>query len=250
MDLGALGTLTIDWAFLSGFFNIIIINLILSGDNAVVIAMAVQSLPRDQRSKGIMLGAGIAVLLRIVFTFFVAQLLQVHLLKFVGGLLITWIAVKIFTEGAQEETHCKQAVSVGQVVRIILVADVTMSLDNVLGVAGASNGNLFLLIFGLGLSIPFVVFASNLLSMLMEKYPIIAYLGAAVLGKVGGEMVVTDPFVVNLIGHGAVLEYSVEAVFAVGVIVIGKLWMRAMMKREKDCRAVPEGRTLSRVTTK
>ena len=101
-----------------------------------------------------------------------------------------------------------------------------MSIDNMLAVGGASHGNLFLLIFGLGLSVPLVVFTSNLLSILMDKYPIIIYIGAAVLGKVGGEMIITDPFTVNILKPGKFFVYATEAVFAVGVIIIGKLWMR------------------------
>ena len=212
-------------------FNIVLINLILSGDNAVCIAMAVRSLPKKQRNQGILLGAGAAVLLRIVLTFFVAQLLQVNFIKLAGGVMICWIAVKLFMEGAPDEGECRQATSIGQALEIIVIADITMSLDNMLAVAGVSNGNLFLLLFGLGSSIPFVVFTSSLLSMLMEKYPIIIYLGAGILGKVAGEMIITDHFTVQLIGHNNLLEYAVEAVFAVGVIVVGKVWMRAIKKR-------------------
>jgi YjbE family integral membrane protein len=250
MDLGTLGNISFDWAFLMGLLNIIIINLILSGDNAVCIALAVRSLPKDQRRKGILLGSAAAVVLRVVLTFFVAQLLQVHLVKLAGGVLITWIAVKLFVEGAPDENAAKQAGTVGQAVRIILVADMTMALDNMLAVAGASNGNLFLLLFGLGSSIPFVVLASNVLSMLMEKYKIIIYIGAAILGKVAGEMIFTDPFVVKYLGHSETLLYAVEGLFAVGVIAAGKLWLHLMIRREKQGHPYLQEMALQRASSK
>jgi YjbE family integral membrane protein len=188
--------------------------------------MAVRSLPHEQRRKGIFWGAGAAVLLRVIATFFVAQLLQINFIKLIGGILITWIAVKLFIEGVPEDNIKKEAASLAQAIKIIVIADITMATDNMLAVGGASHGNLFLLIFGLGLSIPFVVFTSNLLSMLMDKYPVIIYIGAAILGKVGGEMIITDPVVVSMLNPGKVLKYSVETVFAIGVIVAGRLWMK------------------------
>jgi YjbE family integral membrane protein len=234
VDLGVFGSISFDLKFLTSLFSIVIIDLILAGDNAVVIAMAVRSLPREQRKKGIMFGAGAAVLLRVVLTFFVAQLLTVSYVKLVGGILILWIAVKLFVEGAPEDEHGREATTLWQAVKIIVIADITMALDNMLAVGGASHGNLFLLLFGLGLSIPFVVLTSNLLSMLMDKYPIIIYIGAAILGKVGGEMIITDPFTVGLISPGKPLIYAVEVLFAAGVIVAGKLWIRRAIAREES----------------
>ncbi|MBI5204331.1 MAG: TerC family protein [Nitrospirae bacterium] len=235
MDLGILGKITFDLNFLSALFSIVIIDLILAGDNAVVIAMAVRSLPSGQRKKGILFGAGAAVLLRVMATFFVAQLLQINYLKIVGGILILWIAVKLFVEGAPEENIEREATTIAQAIKIIVIADITMSIDNMLAVGGASHGNLFLLLFGLGLSIPFVVFTSNLLSMLMDKYPVIIYIGAAILGKVGGEMIITDPFTEGILHPGKLMIYSVELIFAVGVIAVGKLWMKwQVSKAEKE----------------
>jgi YjbE family integral membrane protein len=253
VDLGVFGLISFDLKFLTSLFSIVIIDLILAGDNAVVIAMAVRSLPREQRKKGIMFGAGAAVLLRVVLTFFVAQLLTVSYVKLVGGLLILWIAVKLFVEGAPEDEHGREATTLWQAIKIIVIADITMALDNMLAVGGASHGNLFLLLFGLGLSIPFVVLTSNLLSMLMDKYPVIIYIGAAILGKVGGEMILTDPFTVGLLPQGlldpgmlakgvaapaAALKYSVEVLFAAGVIVAGKLWIRRAIAREESAEHV------------
>lgn len=240
MDLGILGTISFDMHFLTALLSIVLIDLILAGDNAVVIAMAVRSLPPEQRKKGILIGAGAAVLLRVVLTFFVSQMLQISFLKLIGGMLILWIAVKLFMEGADEENTEKKADNIMQAVKVIVIADITMSLDNMLAVGGASHGNMFLLIFGLGLSIPFVVLTSNLLSMLMDKYPIILYIGAAILGKVGGEMIFTDPVTVSLLNPGKAMIYSVEAVFAAGVIIVGKLWMKWKVSRAEKAEHVHE----------
>lgn len=227
MDFGSIGShITWDLKFLTGIISIVLIDLVLAGDNAVVIAMAVRRLPRSQRIKGIVCGAGAAVLLRVILTFFVSQLLQITFLKLLGGAVILWIAVKLFVEGGAEEGIEKEAAGLWQAIRLIIIADITMSTDNVLAVAGASHGNLFLLLFGLALSIPLVVFTSNLLSMLMDKYPVIILLGAAILGRVGGEMMITDPFVEKLLHPGKLIEYAVQIFFAVGVIVFGKLWIK------------------------
>ena len=240
MDLAAWGLDKLDWAFFLGILNIVIIDLILAGDNAVVIAMAVRSLPRRQRTWGIVLGAGAAVVLRVVLTFFVAQLLEISFIKLAGGLLIAWIAVKLFLEGAPEQQD-KEAKSLWQAMQLIVIADITMSTDNVLAVAGASHGNFFLLIFGLALSIPFVVFTSNLLAMLMDRYPVIIYLGAAVLGRVAGEMIFTDPWVARLLQMPAWFNNAMEAVFAVGVIVVWKLWIRFVFRKDEETEQSPSG---------
>lgn len=232
MDLGIFGQIHFTWEFLIGFLSIIIINFVLSGDNAFVIAMAVRALSGRQRMKGIAFGVGAAVILRIVLTFFAARLLQIEYIKFIGGAVIIWIALRLLVEGAPEDKFQRQAKTLWPAIWIIVVADVTMSIDNVLAIAATSKGNLFLLIFGLGLSIPIVIFASTLLAKLMDKYPIILYIGAAILGQVGGEMMVTDPFVVLTINPSKIFQYSVEACFTVGVIVAGKLWIKMKVCRQ------------------
>jgi YjbE family integral membrane protein len=168
--------------FFSQVLTIIVSDIILAGDNAVVIAMAVRSLPQRERRLGTLLGAGVAVALRIILTFFTARLINLPYLKLVGGLLILWIAVKVLLDAAPDAHNAKSAGGLMDAIWIILVADFTMSLDNVLAVAGASHGNIWLLLFGLGLSIPLVVFASGILSKIMDRYPLIAYLGSMVLG--------------------------------------------------------------------
>jgi YjbE family integral membrane protein len=241
MDLGFFGQISFTWAFVYGLLSIILIDLILAGDNAVVIAMAVRGLPRNERLIGIIFGAGAAVILRVILTFFAAKLLMVSFVKFLGGVLIIWIATKLFIEGAPEEEVKKESKTLWQAVWVILIADLTMSTDNILAVAGASKGNLFLLLFGLGLSIPFVVFTSNFLSILMDKYPILIYLGAAVLGRVGGEMMITDPFTEQLLHPSKIVKYGVEIFFTVGVIVAGKLWIKLKASRgEKELATSPE----------
>lgn len=231
MDLGAIGEIHLNWDFFISLVSIILIDLVLAGDNAVVIAMAVRGLPPSQRKKGIIFGAGAAVLLRVACTFVVAKLLTMQYVKLAGGAVIMWIAVKLLMEGVQEENPQKEAKTILQALWVIMVADISMSIDNMLAVGGASKGNLFLLLFGLGLSIPLVVFTSNLLSMLMDKYPIIVYIGAAVLGRVGGEMMITDPIIVKLIQPSPYIKYGVEAFFAVGVIVAAKILIRIKIKR-------------------
>lgn len=226
MDWSAVPGVTFDAAFLMSVLSIIIIDLVLAGDNAVVIAMAVRNLPAEKRRKGIALGAAAAVGLRVVATFFVSQLLNIALVRFAGGLTILWIGTKLFMEGMPEDDVQKNAATMWQAIRLIVIADITLSIDNMLAVGGASHGNLFLLLFGLAVSVPFVVFTSNLLSMLMDRFPLIIAIGAAILGKVGADMVVTDPAITRLVHLSKAAEYGVQALGAVGVILVGQLLMR------------------------
>jgi YjbE family integral membrane protein len=214
-----------DMDFISAFLSIILIDLVLAGDNAVVIALAVCNLPKKQRTLGIAFGAGAAVILRVGLTAFAATLMDLPAVKLIGGLLIAWIGVKLFVEGSPDDKDRRECTSISQAVVTIIVADLVMSTDNILAVAGASHGNFWLLIFGLGLSIPFVVFTSSLLSKLMDRYPWIIALGAAVLGKVAVEMVLTDPVSMRFIALDKPLFIIAEIVGAVGVVAVGKLWL-------------------------
>ncbi|MHB8844796.1 MAG: TerC family protein [Nitrospirota bacterium] len=234
MDLGTLGAVSLDWNFLSSLSSIVLIDLLLAGDNAVVIAMAVRSLPKEQRRTGIMLGAVAAVLLRVVFTFFVAHLLAMHYVKLAGGAVILWIAVKLFGEDEEAEEAHHEAATLWHAVRLVVIADITMSLDNMLAVGAASKGSLSLLLLGLGLSIPFIVLTSSLLSSLMERFPVIIYAGAALLGKIGGEMIMTDPFVTGLLRPARPVVYLVEAACAAGVIAAGTLRVRRDLAKQTD----------------
>jgi YjbE family integral membrane protein len=232
----------IEWTapFLLAMLNIVFINIILSGDNAVLIAMAVRGLNKEQRTKGIIFGTAAAVILRVVLTFFVALLLSVPYLKLVGGALILWIATTLFV-GDEEGEEGASTTTLAQAIRVIIIADLTMSLDNVLGVAGAANGNMFLLLFGLGLSIPIIIFTSNLISTLMDKYPIIIVLGAAILGRVAGEMMITDPAVEKMLQPTAVMEYGIQIACAIGVVIVGKLMQKRKIAREHNVEgAIPQ----------
>ena len=204
--------------FLSAILSIVLIDIVLAGDNAVVIALVVRTLPPPQRLWGILLGSGMAVLLRVALTAVAAQLMNVNYIRLVGGLLVLWIAVKLLLQEEPDQAGDRTAGTLWQAVWLIMVADISMSLDNVLAVAGASKGHLGLLLFGLGLSIPLVVFTSNLLARLMDRYPIIIYIGAAILGKVGGEMIMTDRLTIALLAPPAWLIIVVEAALAAGVI--------------------------------
>ncbi|HUQ93316.1 MAG TPA: TerC family protein [Bryobacteraceae bacterium] len=211
--------------FLLDVLAIVLIDLLLAGDNAVIIALAVKSLPPREKKIGIMVGAGLAVVLRIGLTFFAAQLLLLQFVKLVGGLLILWIAVKLLVQDS-DNAHGKQASNLWEAMTYILIADITMSTDNILAIAGTSKGHIGLLIFGLGLSIPFVVFTSSLLSRIMDRFPIIVIIGSAILGRVGGEMIMTDPYVKATFAPPDWLNYLVQAVLAVGVVAAGKLLSR------------------------
>jgi YjbE family integral membrane protein len=174
-------------------FKIIMIDLLLSGDNAVVIALACRNLPQAQRRKGIMYGVGGAIGLRIVLTFFAVGLLALPYLKLVGALLLLWIGVKLLLpEEEHGEGNIKAEAHLWGAVKTIIVADFVMSLDNVLGVAAAAKGNVGLLVFGLLVSIPMIAWSSQLVLKLIDRYPFIIYAGGALLGYVAGEMLVTE----------------------------------------------------------
>jgi YjbE family integral membrane protein len=237
IDFGWLGYIAFTWQFLLAVLSIVLIDLVLAGDNAVVIAMAVRNLPAKQRLWGIALGAGAAVIVRVIATFLVAQLLNIQFIKLVGGAVIIWIAVKLLSEGADEECKERECGSIWQAVWIIVVADMSMGIDNMLAVGAASHGNFFLLLFGLVLSIPFVVFMSNILAMLMNKYPIILWLGAGILGKVGGEMMITDPWVHGLLNPPKWVQYAVMAFFVVFVCGLSK-WI-AYRRKAATCSGEP-----------
>ena len=159
------------WHFLFNALTIVLIDLLLAGDNALVIAMAVRSLPKRQRRAATVGGAGAAVALRVSLTAVAAKLLSVPYLQLAGGLLILWIALKVLLDASDAPDAAPAARRLLQAIWYIVVADLTMSTDNVLAIAGASKGNFYLILFGLGLSIPLVVFAANLLAALMDRYP-------------------------------------------------------------------------------
>jgi YjbE family integral membrane protein len=212
--------------FLLGVFSIILIDLLLAGDNALVIAMSVRSLPKRQRRIGTACGAAGAVLLRIALTVFAARLLSIRYVQLAGGLFIVWIAVKVLVDASTPPDLAPAPKRLAQAVWYIVLADLTMSTDNILAIAGASKGSAASIVFGLSVSIPFVIFASNLLADLMDRFPATIYLGAAILGRVGGEMILTDPAVVGVLHPTDTLRYVVEGVLIVAVVVAGRLLSR------------------------
>ena len=220
--------------FWAGLMKIIGINIVLSGDNAVVIALASRSLPPAQQKKAIWWGSGAAVVMRIVLTFFAVALLELPYLKIIGAALLLWIGVQLLMPEKEDE-GIEGASNLMAAIKTILIADLVMSLDNVIAVAAAAKGSLLLLILGLAISIPLVIFGSTLLLKVMERFPIIITIGGGLLGFVAGEMLVTDPalsgwigsmFVLDDHGHALVggikLEYIVGAIGAIIVIMIGK----------------------------
>ncbi len=207
-------------------FSIVLIDLLLAGDNALVIAMAVRVLPPRQRRIAITFGAAAAVVLRVAITVAAARLLGIEFIKLVGGAFVIWIAVKVLADASTPPAASPSQGHFLKAIWFIVFADITMSIDNVLAVAGAARGSIELIIFGLCLSIPFVVFSSNLIAVLMDRYPAIVYLGAAILGKVGGEMILTDPFVVRTLHPSEELTYVAEGLAVAGILIAGKLLSR------------------------
>jgi YjbE family integral membrane protein len=207
--------------------SIILIDLLLAGDNALVIAMAVRPLPAHQRKIGITIGAAAAVLLRIGITIAAAQLLGREFIKLLGGVFVIWIAIKVLADASAPPPVSGTPRHFLNAIWLIVFADITMSVDNVLAVAGASRGSVPLIVFGLCLSIPLVVFASNLLATLMDRYPAILYIGAAILGKVGGEMIFTDPWLVRSLHPSKAILYSAEVIAVIVILVTGRLLSRS-----------------------
>jgi YjbE family integral membrane protein len=178
--------------FWAAALQIIWINILLSGDNAIVIAMACRALPPRQRFWGIILGAGAAVLLRVFFTVILQYVLELPWLKLVGGLLLLWIAIKLLTQDEADEADIHGSDNLWGAVRTVAIADVVMSLDNVLAIAAAAKGNTGLIIFGLAISIPLIVAGATLIMALLTRYPVLVWAGAALLGWIAGELIVDD----------------------------------------------------------
>ena len=230
-----LGT-TVFWVAL---LKIMWINILLSGDNAVVIAMACRGLPHRQRVWGMILGAGVAVVLRIVFTVFVAALMLLPWLKIVGGLALFYIAAKLLVPEDADENETEATEHLWRAVRIVAVADIIMSLDNVIAIAAAAQGNMALLVIGLAISIPLIVAGAALIMALLDRFPILVWAGAALLGWIVGEVIATDPVIQGYLEpklgadgfHYVVLFCAL--VGAILVLVVGGLWRQAKQASQK-----------------
>ncbi|MET0538298.1 MAG: TerC family protein [Xanthobacteraceae bacterium] len=212
--------------FWIALLQIIGVNIVLSGDNAVVIALAARSLPDKQRKQAVVIGSAAAVLMRITLTVVAVEILRLPYLKLIGAALLLWIGVQLLAPEGEDEAGDgtkKAAAGMATAVRTILLADLVMSLDNVIAVAAAAKGSLLLLVLGLLISIPLVIFGSTLLMKLMDRWPIIVTIGAALLGWVAGEMAVSDPSVQEWIdAHAAWLHYGAPTAGALLIVIVGK----------------------------
>ena len=215
-------TFLIDLEFWARLVSIVLIDLSLAGDNALVIALAVRSLPAREQWLGRVWGTAAAVALRLLFIAIVSALLTIPLLQFVGGLLLLWIAVRLVRPGEGDEGEVRDGASLRQAVWIIVVADVTMSLDNVLAVAAAAHGDFILVAFGIALSLPIVVWGSGFLARLMAHHAWIIWIGGGVLGYVAGEMITDDPLVRAWLGaHADMIDDPLSLLLAVGLALLG-----------------------------
>ena len=217
------------WIALS---QIILINIVLSGDNAVVIAMASRSLPPAQQKKAILFGSVGAIVLRVVLTFFAVYLLTLPYLKLAGAALLLWIGIDLLQD-EDDEKDLEGHAGLAAAIKTIVLADLVMSLDNVIGVAAASKGNVPLLVFGLVISIPLIIFGSTLILKLMDRFPAIIVLGAALLGWVAGEMAVTDPAIAGWAADHHTLHTVAPLLGAVIVVAAGK-WLSSRREQRRE----------------
>jgi YjbE family integral membrane protein len=219
-------TAVVDPEFWARLLGIVLIDISLAGDNALVIALAVRELPPRQQLLGRIWGTVGAVGLRVAFIAVVSFLLRIPLLQLAGGLALIWIAVRLVRPGHVDHAGTRHGTSLREGIWIIIVADVTMSLDNVLGVAAAARGDMTLVLFGIGLSLPLVVWGSGLLASLMARHEWIVWLGGGVLGYVAGEMIANDPIVERWLGHAAEAADQWLSI-VLGVLVLGLGWWLA-----------------------
>ena len=218
--------------FWSAFGSIVLANIVLSGDNAVVIAMAARTLKPEQRSKAIFWGSAAAIIMRIVLTIVAIQLLSLPYLKLVGAVLLVYIGVDLLKGEDEGDGEGKDINGMMAAIRTILIADLVMSLDNVLAVAAAAKGNLPLLVLGLLVSIPLIIFGATLLTKVMERFPIIITIGAALLGFLAGEMLLTDPAVTTRFGVMGEQAITFGGVIgALLVVALGNYLAKRQQKR-------------------
>ena len=220
-------------AFWAAALRIMVINILLSGDNAVLIALACRGLPHRQRVWGMVIGAGVAIVLLVVFTGVVARLMALPYLKAAGGLALLYIAAKLLTPDEPDETEVQAEAHLWRAVRTVVVADIIMSLDNIIAVATAAQGNFVLLVIGLAVSIPIIIAGAALIMALLDRLPILVWIGAALLGWVAGEAIVTDkavaPALVAAFGDATAqsVQWAVCVAAVVLVLVAGGLWRRS-----------------------
>jgi len=220
-------------AFWTAVLQIVVINILLSGDNAVVIAMACRDLPPRHRRGGMVAGAGIAVILRIAFSAVIVALMQVPYLKLAGGVTLLYIAVRLLLPARADDNRIGTAVHLWHAIWIVAVADIVMSLDNVIAIAAAAQGSLILLGVGLALSIPLILAGATAVLALLDRFPILVWGGAALLGWVAGNVITTDPAVSNrliaVFGESSLQQTELAAAIAGAVLAValGALWRSA-----------------------
>jgi YjbE family integral membrane protein len=216
----SLGTSTF-WVILA---QIMMINIVLSGDNAVVIAMASRALPPRQQKQAILFGSLGAIVLRVILTFFAVMLLELPYLKMIGAVLLLWIGIKMLLP-EDDENDLDAHSNMWAAIKTIIVADFIMSLDNVLGVAAAAKGSLLLLIIGLAISIPLIIYGSTLILKLMNRYPVVVTVGGGILGWVAGEMLITDPAVNPLMSGDTEFLHTAAPALGMFLVVAGGKWL-------------------------
>lgn len=208
--------------FITGLLVIIALDILLGGDNAVVIALASRNLPEKQRNKAIFIGTGLAIVIRILLTVVAVYLLMIPYLQFIGGLFLVYIAYSLLVEKKSEHGDIKAAKSLGQAIRTIVLADVVMALDNVLAIAGAANGNIYLVVIGLLVSVPIIVWGSKIILKWMERFPIIIYIGSAILGFTASKMMWNDEKIHPYLEPYDSYHWFFNLLVIVLIIVIGK----------------------------
>jgi YjbE family integral membrane protein len=216
----------VDPGFWARWVSIVVIDLTLAGDNALVIALAVRTLPRRQQVLGRVWGTLGAVVLRVAFIAVVTLMLRIPLLQLAGGLLLVWVALKLVRQqpGGEGEGPARHGTTLREAIWVIIVADMVMSLDNVLAVAAAAHGDLVLVVFGIALSLPLVVWGSGILARLMGRYPWIVWLGGGILGYVAGEMMLKDPIVLSWIGPDVAHRLHRPLPMVLGVVMTAFGW--------------------------
>lgn len=207
-------------AFWSALMSIIIIDLVLAGDNAIVIGMAARNLPKQLQMRAILWGTAGAIGIRILATVIVVWLLKIPGLLFLGGLLLIWIAYKLLVQ-KKDHIHVEAGGNIWTAIRTIVVADAVMGLDNVLAIAGAAHGSVVLVISGLLISVPIVVWCSTLIIKWIERYPFIIYIGAGVLAFTAGKMITGEPWTKNLFAYNPLVKWSVVIFITASVILFG-----------------------------
>jgi len=212
----------------SALAEIIGVNIVLSGDNAVVIALAARSLPPAQQKKAVVFGSLAAIVMRVILTIVAVKVLALPWLRIIGSALLLWIGIKLLVPEAEGRAHAnRRGGGIVSAIRTILIADLVMSLDNVIAVAAAANGSIALLIAGLAISIPLIIFGSTVILKLMDRFPVVVTLGAALLGFVSGEMLIGDAVISGWVNAAAgFLHYVAPAAGAVLVVIAGK-WLAA-----------------------